>query len=85
MGPQKARKYVKKVEVPTDTPTEFELGDTAADIQRRQERQQREREAEKQQREENEREKPRRAETPQSTEEAVTEKRPQELRGVKLK
>ena len=51
MGLKKARKNVKKIEVPTDTPTEFELGYTAADIQR---------EAEKQQREEREREEARR-------------------------
>ena len=29
---------MRKIEVPTDTPTEFELGDTAADIQRRREK-----------------------------------------------
>ena len=28
----------EKIEVPKDTPTEFELGDTAADIQRRTEK-----------------------------------------------
>ena len=32
IGPKKATKNVRKIEVPTDTPTEFELGDTAADI-----------------------------------------------------
>ena len=32
------------IEVPIDTATEFELGGTAADIQRREEREQRERE-----------------------------------------
>ena len=37
MGPKKGRRNVKKIEVPTDTSTEFELGDTAADIQRRRE------------------------------------------------
>ena len=36
MGPKKSR-IVRKIEVPTDTPTEFELGDTVADIQRRRE------------------------------------------------
>ena len=36
MGNRKSRR-VSKMEVPTDTPTEFELGDTAADIQRRRE------------------------------------------------
>ena len=29
---------MRRIEVPTDTPTEFELGDTAADIQRRREK-----------------------------------------------
>ena len=34
---------MRKIEVPTDTPTEFESGDTATDIQRRrEEREQRE-------------------------------------------
>ena len=38
-------RQVMKIKVSTDTPTEFELGDTAADIQRRrEEREQRERE-----------------------------------------
>ena len=32
-GPEKARKNVRKIEVPTDTPTEFVLGDTAGDMQ----------------------------------------------------
>ena len=41
--PYKSRKNVGKIEVLTDTPTEFELGDTAAVIQRRrEEREQRE-------------------------------------------
>ena len=35
--PKMARKNVRKIEVPTDTPTEFELGDTTSDIQRRRE------------------------------------------------
>ena len=40
---------MRNIEVPTDTHTEFELGDTAADIQsRREEREQREKEAEAQ-------------------------------------
>ena len=39
------KKNLRKIEVPTDTSTEFELGDTAPDIQRmREEREQRERE-----------------------------------------
>ena len=65
-----------KIEVPTDTPTKFELGDTAVDIWRRRE--------EREQREEREREEARRAKTPQSTEEAVAKKK-QELRGGKAK
>ena len=77
MGPEKK---VRKIEIPTDTPTEFELGDTAADIEKRREkREQRERErekAEKKEREEREREKARRLDTPQSQmQEAVTQKR----------
>ena len=47
MGHRKGRR-VRKIEVPEHTPTEFELGDLATDIQmrRRKERQQREREEE---------------------------------------
>ena len=37
IAPKKARKNVRKIEAPTDTPTEFELGDTAADIQKKRE------------------------------------------------
>ena len=37
MGPKKGRRAVKRIEVPTETPSEFELGDTLADIQRRKE------------------------------------------------
>ena len=37
MGPKKGGR-VRKIEVPTDSPTEFKLGDTAADIQRRERR-----------------------------------------------
>ena len=57
MAPKKVRKNVRKVEVPKDIPTEFELRYTAADMQkRRAKREQREREkAEKQQREERDR------------------------------
>ena len=60
------------------------MGDTAADVQRRrQEREQREREeAEKQQKGEREREEARKAETPQSSEKAVIEKRPRTERSV---
>ena len=46
MGPKKC-KIVRKIEVSTDTPTNFKFRDTAADIQRRrEERQQRDREEE---------------------------------------
>ena len=69
-----SRTNVRKIEIPTDTLTEFELGDTAAAIQRRREEREQREEAEKQQMEEREREETRRAETPQSTEEAVAEK-----------
>ena len=34
-APKKEIKNTKKIEMPTDTPTEFELWDTTADIQRR--------------------------------------------------
>ena len=34
MALKKARKNTRKMEVPTDSPIEFELGDTVADIQR---------------------------------------------------
>ena len=37
MGPKKSRRAVRRIEVPTETPPEFELGDTVADIQRRRE------------------------------------------------
>ena len=44
MCPEKGRKSVRKIQAHTDTPREFELGDTAADKQRRrEEREQRER------------------------------------------
>ena len=61
---------MRKKEVPRDTPTEFELGDTAADIhRRREEREQRDREkAQKQKREESEREEAKREETTHSGE-----------------
>ena len=36
MGPKNGRR-VRKIEIQTDSPPEFELGDTAADIQRRRE------------------------------------------------
>ena len=56
MGPRKGRR-MRKIEFPRDTPTEFELGDTATDIQRKKEgREEREgeEEAQKQQMEERE-------------------------------
>ena len=44
---------MRRIEVPIDTPTEVEIGDTAADIQRREKREHREmEEAEKYQKEE---------------------------------
>ena len=50
MGPKKGRR-VRKKEIPTDSVPEFELRDTAADIQqRREEREAREREEIQQQR-----------------------------------
>ena len=45
MGLKKARKNVRKIEVPT--PTDFELGDTSANIQRRREKRERIRERER--------------------------------------
>ena len=48
MGPKKGRR-VRKIEDPTDSVPEFELGDTVVDIQwRREEREAREREEEAQ-------------------------------------
>ena len=38
MGPEMAIKNVRKIEVPTDTPTDFQLGDIATDIPGRRER-----------------------------------------------
>ena len=75
---------MRKIEIPTDKPTEF--GETAADIQRRRkEREQRERdEAEKQQREEMQREEDRRVET-SVTDKVGSGQKDQELRGVKVK
>ena len=77
MGPKKATKSVRRIEVHIDPPTEFELGDIATDIQRRrEEREQRKgEEAEKQQREE--REDARKAKTPRLQKDlAVSTKRP---------
>ena len=49
-GPKSPRTDVRKIEVHVNTPTEFELGDTAADIKRRREvRDQKKKGAEKQQ------------------------------------
>ena len=61
---------MRKIKVLTDTATEFELSDTAADIQRkRTEREQKDREekAQKQQRQEKEREEARREEAAQTS------------------
>ena len=63
MGPNKGRR-VGKIEVPTDTPAEFEFGDMAADIQR-EKREARERHKE--------REKARKEETTHSAEVLVAE------------
>ena len=73
MGPKKGSR-VRKIEVPTDSVLEFELGDTAADIQQmRQEREAREREeAQKQMEQEAKREEARVEET-HSQEEGVAE------------
>ena len=75
MGPKKSRR-VRKIEVPTDKPTELELGDTTADIQmRRGEREAREREEKAQkQREEARREEGIREKTAHSAEDGVAEK-----------
>ena len=35
MGPKKGRRNVRRMEVPTNIPTEVELGDAAAHIERR--------------------------------------------------
>ena len=51
MGPKKGRR-VRKIEVSTDSVPEFELGDTAADIQQKKERVARETEEAQKQREE---------------------------------
>ena len=73
MGPKKGRQIARKIEVPTDTPTEFELGYTPAETQsRRQDREQRER-AEKQQRKERE---AWRRKLQSQTQQAMVEKRP---------
>ena len=67
---------MRKIEIPTDTPTEFEFGDTAADIHMRDEGEQREKGGRKTT-EGGEGEEARTEETPQShTEKVVAEKRP---------
>ena len=69
MGSKKGRR-IRKINVPTDTPTEFELGDTTADIQRRREEaRERKEEAQKQRKE------ARKEETTHSAEEGMAEKR----------
>ena len=76
MGPKKGGR-VRKIGVPTDSFPEFELGDTAADIQqRREEREAREREEAQQQREEEARREETRVEETHSQEEGVAGKRP---------
>ena len=77
MEPKKARRAVVKIEIPTDTPTDFELGDTAADLQReREEIEQREREEEARKQQREKREEAMREETTHSAEEGVAEKCP---------
>ena len=86
MGLKKGRR-VRKIEVPTCSVPEFELGDTATDNQqRRLEREAREREEaqQQQQREEETRREEARAEKTHSQEEGVTEKG-QGLRKMTLK
>ena len=46
MSPKKARENPRYIKVPADIPTEFELGDTAADIQKRREKRKRGRKGE---------------------------------------
>ena len=71
MGPKKGRR-VRKIEVPTDSVLEFNLGDTAADIQwRREEREATEREEKTQK----QKEEARREEATHSLEEGLVEKR----------
>ena len=72
MGPKNDRRRVRKIKVPTDTPTEFELGDTAADTHRREEGEQKER-GRKRHRNRG-RQKARRQETTYLAEEGVAEK-----------
>ena len=82
---------MKKTEVPTDTPAEFELGDTAADIQRRSvEREQREKkEDKKKQTGQRDREEARWSEDTQQEDIAPTEEteaeKDKELTGGKMK
>ena len=77
----KKRRRVSKIEVPTDSVPEFQLGDTAADIQRRREkREAREREEAQQQREEEARGEGARVEESHSQEEGHPEKRPRSER-----
>ena len=81
MGPKKGRR-VRKIEVPTDSVPEFELLDTAADIQqRRQDREARERDEvqQQQQREQKARKEEARAEESHSQEEGQ-KKRPRTQR-----
>ena len=68
MGPKKGRQ-LRKIETPTDSVPEYELGDTAADIQwKRKERGTNEREEAQQQREEEARREEARAEESHSQE-----------------
>ena len=71
MGPVKGRRPVRRIEFPTETPPEFELGDTAADIHwRRHQREAKEKEEQAQKKREQE---ARREEATHSPEEGVSE------------
>ena len=84
MGPKKDRR-VRNIEVPPDSFSEFELGDTAADIQcRRLKREAREREEaqKQQQREEKARREEARVEETHSQEEELQKKVPGQRKGT---
>ena len=70
MGPKKDRR-VRKIEVSTDTPAEFELGHTTADVERRR----KDREARETEEIEKQREEARREKTTHSAEEGACEDR----------
>ena len=85
MGPKKGRR-VRKIDVSTESVTEFEFGDTPADIQqRRLEREAREREEAQHRREEETRRWESRAEETHLHEEGVADKKGPGQRKVTLK